>query len=146
MDINLFVNTSEPEKLDKTLISQISITGFLRESSSIIDPVILIEGNVSTLALYNYAYIPEFERYYFINNIESFRTGLVRVYMHVDVLTSFKSGIRSNNALIDRQKDNGNYYLNDGVWKHEAREFYTIKTFPNGFNDNGEYILITAGA
>lgn len=146
MEIKLFVNTSEPEKLDKTLISQIALTGFLRESSSIIDPVILIEGNASTLALYNYAYIPEFERYYFINNIESVRTGLVRVYMHVDVLTSFKSGIRSNSALIDRQKVNGNYYLNDGVWKHEAREFYTVKTFPNGFNDNGEYILITAGA
>ena len=108
MNINLYVNTSEPEKLDKTLISGISLTGFLRESSSIIDPVILIEGNASTLSLYNYAYIPEFERYYFINNIESVRTGLVRVYMHVDALSSFKSGIRSNNALIDqiiREKD-----------------------------------------
>ena len=146
MNINLYLNKSEPEKLDKTLIWEISLTGFLRESSSIIDPVILIEGNVSTLSLYNYAYIPEFERYYFINNIESVRTGLVRVFMHVDVLTSFKSGIRSNNALIDRQKVSGNYYLNDGIWKHEAREFYTVKTFPNGFNDNGEYILITAGA
>lgn len=146
MNITLYVNTSEPEKLDKTLTGAISLSGFLREESSIIDPVVLIEGNVSSLAGYNYAYISDFGRYYFITGIESVRTGLIRVYMHVDVLTSFKTGIRSNNALIDKQNSAGNVYLNDGTWKHEAREFYTITTFPNGFNDNGEYILITAGA
>lgn len=146
MNITLYVNNSEPERLNKTLTGAISLTGFLREESSIIDPVILIEGDVSTLSGYNYAYISDFGRYYYITGIESVRTGLVRVFMHVDVLKSFDSAIRANNALIDKQNSAGNVYLNDGTWKHEAREFYTIETFPNGFNTNGEYILITAGA
>ena len=68
MTLKLYKNYSDKIVVDKS-ITQIGqdISGTLREDCSIIDPVIAIEG-LSDLSV-NYAYITEFGRYYYINNI-----------------------------------------------------------------------------
>lgn len=48
----------------------------------------------------NYAYIPNFRRYYFITRIESVRNGLWRVNLSVDVLTTYATSIDATNATI----------------------------------------------
>ena len=142
--INLFTFAKDSNSTKQPTGTGTELNCNILTPADITAPVVEIAASDPTA--YNYAYISDFGRYYYITGIESVRTGLVRVYMHVDVLKSFDSAIRANNALIDKQNTAGNVYLNDGTWKHEAREFYTIETFPNGFNDSGEYILITAGA
>jgi hypothetical protein len=72
--------------------------------------------------------------------------GRMVFYCSVDVLESFKTQIKSQTAIVDKQESLSNLYFNDGSFRKDSREFYTVKTFPNGFNDNSEYILITAGA
>lgn len=147
MQIILYKNSSEPERLTKVISGSVTLSGTVRGETNIINPEILIEGSPDDFPSdYNYAYIPEFERYYYINEVTAFRTNVTMLFMHVDVLMSFKDDILSNNAIVDKQALAGNMYLNDGSWMHESREFYTIKSFQNGFNDDGEYILITAGA
>lgn len=147
MNITFYKNVSEPERVTKSLLYPLPLTGSLRDSSNVINPEIIIEGNPGNFpTLYNYAYIPEFGRYYYVGDPVAYRNNLISVPLSVDVLMSFKDAILANEAVIDKQDSNGNIYLNDGIWTHEAREFYTIKSFANGFNDAGEYILITAGA
>lgn len=147
MQIILYKNNSEPERFTKSLSGSLTLSGTVRGETNVINPEILIEGSPDDFPSdYNYAYIPEFERYYFINEVTAFRNNVTVLFMHVDVLMSFKDDILSNNAIVDKQALAGNMYLNDGSWVHESREFYTIKSFQNGFNDDGEYILITAGA
>lgn len=146
MQIILYKNDSEPEKVDKNLTDALTLAGSLRNTSEVINPAILIAIPAGTLAGYNYAYIPLFDRYYYITDMTSNRDGLTTITMRVDVLMSWRTQIRANRAIINHQETAGNYYLNDGTWFHDSRGFYTIKTFQNGFNDNGEYILITAGA
>lgn len=147
MQIILYKNNSEPERFTKTLSGSLTLSGTVRGETNVINPEILIEGSPEDFPSdYNYAYIPEFERYYFINEVTAFRNNVTVLFMHVDVLMSFKDEILSNSAMVDKQALAGNMYLNDGSWMHESREFYTIKSFQNGFNDDGEYILITAGA
>ena len=116
-NITLQINTSEKNKLDKEITDIATVSGVLKEDTSIIDPVIKIECALSDYVNCNYITIPEFGRKYFVNNIRSVRNGLVEFSCHVDVLSSFADSIRTNKAIIKRQENNWNLYLNDGTFK-----------------------------
>ena len=52
----------------------------------------------------NYVYIPDFNRYYFINDITSVRQNLWRLSLHVDVLMSYKKEINNIKAFVSRNE------------------------------------------
>lgn len=145
MTIKFYKNLSEKNHLDKDIHQQGSdVTGTLREECSVIDPVIKIESFTSfDLTTCNYAYITEFERYYFINNIV-LKGNLFEVHMHVDVLSTYKDVIRSNSAVISRQEKQYNLYLRDGAMKTYANPHIQVSQFPNGFTDYN-FIFSVAG-
>lgn len=147
MEITLYTNESEKNKLEKKITNSILLEGNLRDESSIINPIILISSNKEDIPyMYNYAYIPAFGRYYFITDIESVRTGIWRVSMHVDVLMSYKEQIKNLNVIINNSEETGaNNYLSGNQWITNVKNTTSIVNFPNGLNDNGEFILITAG-
>lgn len=147
MEITLYTNESEKNKLEKTITNSILLEGNLRDESSIINPIILISSNKEDIPyMYNYAYIPAFGRYYFITDIESVRTGIWRVSMHVDVLMSYKEQIKNLNVIINNSEETGaNNYLSGNQWITNVKNTTNIVNFPNGLNDTGEFILITAG-
>lgn len=144
MDIKLYKNHSEKNKINKSLTSEIEYSGTLRDETSVINPVILIYA--ANLSQYNYAYIPEFHRYYFIRDIMSVRNGLWRVSLSVDVLMSFRSDILNLNVILSDTETTGqNYYYSGDQWRTLVKAKTDIIKFSNGLLDNGEYILITAG-
>lgn len=148
MEIRLYHTTSPDNRMEKYLTNSSVMQGNLRDTSNVVNPTILVERNLTQLSgLYNYAYIPEFNRYYFITEMESYRNNFVLLSLSVDVLYSFRNQILNNVAIIDKaqQTEFSNMYYDDGSFITEARDFYTVKSFENGFNDNGEFILITAG-
>ena len=144
-DINFQINHSEKNKLDKSITDIITLNGVLKNETSIIDPVILIEADLTTLVNCNYMTIPVFGRSYFVTNIRSIRRNLVEVSAHVDVLSSFASQIRNNVAIVRRQENNWNLYLNDGVFKVYQNPMVLTREFPNGFS-TFEFVLAVAGA
>lgn len=144
MNIKLQVNNSENNKLDKTITDIVSLDGYLKSETSIIDPVIRIECSLADVTGCNYMTIPEFNRSYFVNNITSIRNGLVEFSCHVDVLTSFKSQIRNCSAIIKKQENDWNLYLNDGTFKVYQNPMVLTKTFPSGFSTQ-EFVLAVAG-
>lgn len=142
--IHLQINTSEKEALDKEVNLIGTLTGSLKEETSIIDPVITFAGDLSLYANCNYMTIDAFHRSYFITNIRSIRNGLFEITGHVDVLSTYKSYIRANNAIIKKQALNWNLYLNDGTFKvYQTRNIVT-KLFPNSFSHH-TYVLAVAG-
>ena len=147
MTINFYINTSEKEKFDKSLTNEKSLTGFLKQSTSVINPVITIE--IENPSQFNYCHISQFHRYYFINDMVNIRNNIWEIHMHVDVLSSFKTQIRANKAIINKNQylTNANQYFNDGdTFVHDSKETNEIATFQNGFDETPHYILITAGA
>lgn len=145
MTIELYTNISDKVVVDKNITKIGSdVTGTLREDCSIVDPVIKFEGTVGTnLTSCNYAYIKEFGRYYYITNIVC--TGkLFECHMHVDVLKTYAAGIRSNSAVVSRQENAYNLYLQDGVFKTYSQPHIQVAQFPNGFTDF-EFIFSVAG-
>ena len=144
MTITLYTNTSELNAVNKELDELITITGTLREESSIIDPVISLEGIDQYLNFANYAYIPEFGRFYFITGIESVRNGLWRLSFHVDVLYSYREQILSNNAIIERNENEYDLKLNDGLFQTQQNPRIAQYPFPGGFN-TWNFVLAVAG-
>lgn len=146
MNIQLYKNLSEKNHVDKNITAMGSIiSGTLRNDCSIIDPVIAIEAIQDFDIVHcNYAAIQEFGRYYYINNIVC-KGQLFELHMHVDVLMSFKNGIRNNNAVIARQENAYNLYLADGVFKTYADPHYQIMKFPSGFS-SFNYVLAVSGS
>lgn len=146
MNIRLYINNSPNNFITKFLAGSATFTGTLRQDSSVIDPVITIEA--LNLSSFNYMYIPEFSRFYFINNIESIRTNLWRLTCHVDVLMTYRSQILSHQCIISKQSstEKSDLMIDDGDWVVENKKFNRVINFPYGLNDSGEYILITAGA
>lgn len=138
-------NNSELNSVSKSIEDIFTVSGVLKEETSIIDPVIKIECDLASVTYCNYLSIPEFGRSYFITNIRSVRNGLVEFTCHVDVLSSFASAIRGNTAIVRRQENNWNLYLNDSSFKVYQNPNVLTKAFPSGFTTN-EFVLAVAGS
>ena len=144
MELQLMRNNSEVKKVNKSLTEGITMFGTLRESSNVLSPSITIE--IENPTIYNYAHIPEFNRYYFIKEFESIRKGLWRISLQVDTLYTYKDSILKSKALIrETTYTDKDYYLTGRNWVTKVKEKTEIKTFPSGLMDNGTFILITAG-
>lgn len=144
-DIVLQVNNSEKNKVNKSLTDILTVSGILKSETSIIDPVIIINCDLSTVTKCNYMTIGSFGRSYFINNIRSIRSGLVEFSCHVDVLSSFADSIKENTAIIRKQENKWNLYLNDGSFKVYQNPVVLTKSFPSGFTTQ-EFVLAVAGS
>ena len=144
MDIIFYNNNSENNRLIKT-ITQISTgAGVLREPCNLTDPSVLTA--IDDVSNINYAYIADFERYYFIRKITVDRENLYRLDMHVDVLMSNKTALLDCKGVINSSTTvNANKYLNSDTWVRTEKDSTTIMRFPSGLSSNGNFILITAG-
>lgn len=145
MEIKLYKTTSPRKKLVKELSDGITLVGTLRAQSSVMSPTFTVQN--TTVVGYNYCYIPDFGRWYYINGIDALRSNLYELSLGIDVLMTYAAEIRKNYAIIDKVEDFGTAYnyINDGSWVNTNRMKQSIINFPTGFNDNGEFILITAG-
>lgn len=146
MNLTLYYNASERKVIGKSLRTLGTVTGVLKGDASITSPTFIVEANTSYFNGVNYLYWQETNRYYYIDDIQALTGGRMLFVCSVDVLESFSTQIKQQTAILDKQQVLSNMYYNDGSFKKDTREFYTIKSFSNGFNDTGEYILITAGA
>ena len=144
MQIILYNNASEPNTINKTISNALTLSGALREESSISKPKFRICSN-SNLAQYNYCYIPEFARYYFISEIVIERNGVWNISTKCDVLESFKEKILGLEAVIGRQEKEYNLYFSDPEWKVYENDRVMTRDFPSGFDNTGTYYLTVAG-
>lgn len=146
MSFNLVLqrNNSRNKQRVKNLIDIATLTGTLKEDSSIIDPVITIEYSGS-LATCNYMTISEFERLYFVNDIIVKHNGLYEIHAHCDVLSSAGNELDDCLGIVRRQENAWNLYLDDGVFKAYSNPMVVTKEFPSGFNTQN-FVLAVAGS
>ncbi len=146
-DIKLQTSNSDKRALDKNITDVKTCTGVLKESTSIVNPVIKIEANLSDVAMCNYMTIDTFGRKYFITNIKSITADIVEISGHVDVLSTYADGIRKNTGITYRQETKGhwNLYLDDGSFKTYQDPKIALKEFSTGFSSD-RFILAVAGS
>ena len=86
----------------------------LREPTSIINPIITIKV-ASKPTGYNYAYISEFGRYYFVNDWVS-EYGRWTAHLKVDVLGSYSATIKASSQYVVRSASKYNEYIQDKLF------------------------------
>ena len=143
-DVHLMNNTDELNKILKSPTLVMTLHGFLREQTDIVDPEIMIEYE-GVLVNCNYMHIPVFNRYYFITKIESVRTNLWRIYAHCDVLKTYAEGILDTEAVVARSENRYNLFLNDSMYKVNSNPRLQIANFPGKFTGES-YVLVMNGA
>lgn len=144
-EVKLQYNKSEKERLTKDLSDILTISGTLKDETSLIDPVVVIQCELSSVVTVNYMTIPVFGRSYFVKDVKSKRAGIVEFSCHVDVLSSFAEQIRANTGIIKKQEKFWNLYLNDGSLRVYQRPLVITKEFPFGFSTK-EFVLAVAGS
>lgn len=133
-DINLYKNSAEPNKVDKTaeLSTVGTISGVLRQECSLINPEIIIQYDKPPD--FNYCYIANFGRYYYIENIVSMRQNLWRVRLRCDVLMTYKTQILNLTARIARQQYTYSYRQIDSEIPFTNDPEITVQDIPNNLN------------
>ena len=133
--------------LEKTVTWGFEQEGELKDGTSIVDPVILVNGEMSDFHDYNYARIYSWGRYYFITDIVSVRSYLIEIHLHCDVLYSFADEIVAQSGIVDRRQKGYNTYLNDGsIHVYQNRVVINYPLAGDFDNKTGSYILALAGS
>lgn len=148
MTLALYENKSDEIVLDKNITTLATYNGYMKNESSILNPIIRIEGafNIGNLVNANYMYLPDYRRYYYVTDIVQIRANLVEITGRVDVLMSFKDEIRLCSGIVRKNANEYNVYLDDGSLKVYQNKLIITKEFPSGFPiENDRYILVTAG-
>lgn len=143
MQIKLYNMTEELIKVDKTITDEIIVTGTLRDKSDVVEPVFLYES--ATGVNRNYAYIPDFGRYYFIKQIGVVRNNLYQLQLSIDVLKTYSTQIKALTCIIGRQQFEYNMYLDDPDFKAYTYSRIQTKNFPSGFSSTPQFLLTVAG-
>ena len=181
MKLILYNNYSENNKLNKTIVKIVELDGYLREVCSLINPQIMIEFHPEQFGyikddnqiyvMYNgikitwdsfinnyvlsanYVYIPDFNRYYFINDITSVRQNLWTLSLHVDVLMSYKKEISNTKAFVMRNEfeydplvkdDEVSYYYDKDVIEYVPEKGDKVNnTFTPNLPNNSNNIVIS---
>ena len=147
MSFSIKLQNCKSDKIvvDKNIDDITEMTGVLRDNCDIVNPTILLEVSADELAKCNYMYIPDFKRHYYITSIVAVNNNLCEVSGHVDVLMTYKSGIRGCEGITYRQEKQYNLYINDGVLKTYANPNVVIKNFSKRIPENNNLIMLVAG-
>ena len=114
---------------------------------SLYDPVIILQTD-QDLSAFNYATITEWGRSYFLDphNIEVIAENRYSIKLQCDSLSTFADQIIGIPCIIDRTENvGGSPYIRSEAHVVNCKHKTDIINFPSGFNDSGEWILITAG-
>lgn len=154
MDVLLYKNSAPPNKVDKSnnLSKKLKIENvrFIEKGTlSVLNPSVLVNitTEISDISKYNYMQIPKFDRYYYIDSIET-EGGLIRINGRCDVLMSHKADILASKQYILRQeKYNNSPYLDDNMLPIRSDHNYVAKPFGSYVDDRscGRVILATTG-
>ena len=107
MDIYLFSITDDPRVVNKNVPADpqgLHISATPTDVKDILNPSFLVNVTSPTQIKghYNYAHIPDFERYYFITNLAISPSANIQIDLHVDVLKTYENSIPLIDGIIIR--------------------------------------------
>jgi hypothetical protein len=144
MIIKLYQVDDKLNKLDKTLNNEIDVNGDFRGSVDTGAPTINLVG-AQQYQDFNYCYIPDLDRYYFIENMRIERKNYLICDLKIDVLQSFKDKIKTGYGTAV-ESENGNNYIDGFVENTDVRPIIDKYDFIDKFNHKGNYYLVTTVA
>lgn len=121
----------------------------LKHNSGILNPVITLDIGTTTAPGYNYAYIPAYGRYYFIDEWTWVENRLWSAQMSVDVLATYKSEIGASSLYILRSSAAYDGTVIDTIYPAKTSSTYQTVTGTDPFTENpasGVFVIGVAGS
>lgn len=145
MVVNFYSTSSDEKKVDKSLNSLGSCDCQLQEPCEVLRPVFIVDrSEISNFAICNYMFIPNLGRYYYAK-LRMLPGGMLEITGNVDVLMSWRSGIRGVTCDIVRQEHNYNeFYVDTLLPKRSSKNIQYLKIGEIPAN-NGIYLTVTGG-
>ena len=145
MILNLYKTLDADNVINKTLLNKLTIQGFfLTGSLDIVNTAIPLQViNGVNIYEYNYIELPEFNRFYFVDSIESVNAKIFNLICSCDVLMTYKEAILNSNARVMRSLKTGDYYNGESLVNVKP----TITTHLSNIvlDDTPSLILTTVG-
>lgn len=127
MTIQFGTNTSANEVIHKTISLGTDISCIIKEPVDVVSPYVIVKSTDVALSD-NYAYISEFDRYYFII-VEELPGGRRGVQCSVDPLMSFAADIDEREVNVERYEGSSESDIYDNGVCQIARNEVVIETF-----------------
>lgn len=140
MKIILYENTSPKNKVVKNLKRQKVTECKLLEECSIENPELTIVAD--NLSHYNYLYIPDFRRYYFITDQKVVQNKIWKITAHTDVLMSSKEDLLKNQCVVEKVENGGSNYVDDGSWTVRADSFVQATQMSGELGNYSTYLMV----
>lgn len=113
----------------------------IKSGSGILHPTISLDlGKVNDPSQYNYAYIPDFDRYYFIEEWY-FERALWTASLKVDVLATYKTEIGNSRLYVMRCASEHDGNIIDTLYPAKSGCSFASDTKTNPWWDNISYIV-----
>lgn len=141
MRIKLYKVYDEENKLNKTLNSELVLTGSLKTKVSVFNPIIMLKSVNFNFLEYNYCFIEDFNRYYFIEDIEINALTLFEIKLREDVLMSFNSDIKNMTVQINESSNPNSNFIDCKM--SDKKELIQSIDLKNPFSQTGFLYMST---
>lgn len=137
-------------KISKQFDSQQSYTCKSNGPLNVKAPELTI-NTPNNLCELNYCYIPEFKRYYYIDNVVVMPNNIWLLHCQVDVLKSYEQQLQTCRVALNRSVDFFNVYLPDNMAPVTSRQIVSSHIFPktpfdSDFSSHGAIVTIAGGS
>lgn len=113
MIITLYKSPGERNRLSRPLTTVKTYNNAqLTDVVNVETPELLINRD-DTIIGFDYAYIPAFNRYYFLNDLQVVNGNQFKLFLESDPLMSFRQGILNSSCIAKRSTSNINPEIED---------------------------------
>ena len=143
MNMTLYSYSGDPRQLNKPLTSIATVTIIaITDSTNILSPSIIIGTRSFN---FNYAYIPTFNRYYYVDDIVVNNGERITLKLRVDVLMSHRAAINASTVIAERSSSRINPYLEDHVVACKEDITSYVRNMGNSPFNTYTYLLSVGG-
>ena len=146
MTITLYKNLSDKRNLNKNLTEIKTVSAIAKGDINIISPTLIIQYFSTD---FNYCYISELNRYYYVNSLTLLNGQRIQLDLSVDVLMSYKEEIKNLTVNVLRYENTTPTFLTDSRIPLYSDTVQKVIEFPeNIFNlenpgENSKNFLLT---
>lgn len=142
MEIITYSLTEDGHHIPKHYTTVGTLIGSVRDAVDIENPTIRIDH--AGTDTFNYIYVPEFNRYYYVLDKVQVRTGITDLICHVDVLESFYRQFIYSPMIASRSDSTYNKFIPDGERVFQQDQLHIYKNL-GGFSGDFSMIMVTVG-
>lgn len=127
--------------LNKEIKDGVNAVCCFKQSESIVNPFVIFALENTKILEYNYIYLQELKRYYFVDSIEIMKNNVFQFNLKEDVLMSFKDSILNTECVIIKSENPNTDFVNCNISQNETVTEIAVE---DKFNHDGNLILVTS--